>query len=185
LAKIVAGGYNGAAVVGRAEFFDALAFQESGGMARPPAIPHQGTFNASPLAAAAGMATLRLLQDGRLIARANRSAEMIRDEMNIELRRRGRGWCAYGEFSAFHLLPVDAAAESPEDVYSGKVPWRVLKSGTPEPLTHHLRLGFICEGVDISPWPGGMVSAVHHQDDLELTLTAFRRALDELERAAR
>jgi glutamate-1-semialdehyde 2,1-aminomutase len=181
-AKIVAGGYNGAAVVGRAEFFDALAFHESDGVAKAPAIAHQGTFNASPLAAAAGIATLRLLQDGRLIARANRSAETIRDEMNVELRRRGRGWCAYGEFSAFHLLPVDGAAEGPEDVYSGRVPWQVLKSGTPEPLSHCFRLGFICEGVDITGWPGGMVSAVHQQDDLERTLKAFRRTLDELER---
>jgi glutamate-1-semialdehyde 2,1-aminomutase len=184
LAKIVAGGYNGAAVVGRAEFFDALAFQQAGGVASPPQIPHQGTFNASPLAAAAGIATLQLLRDGSLIARANQSAATLRDEMNAELRRRGRGWCAYGEFSAFHLLPVDGAAENPNDVYSGKVPWRVLKSGTPEPLTHQLRLGFICQGVDISPW-GGMVSAVHHPDDLERTLAAFRRTLDDLEQADR
>jgi glutamate-1-semialdehyde 2,1-aminomutase len=185
LAKIIAGGYNGAAVVGRAEFFEALAFQELDGVAKAPAIPHQGTFNGSPLAAAAGIATLRLLRDGSLIARANRSAETIRHEMNVELKRRGRGWCAYGEFSAFHLLPVDAAAEGPEDVYSGKVPWQVLKSSTPEPLSHSFRLGFICEGVDITGWPGGMVSAVHDEDDLERTLTAFRRTLDELERADR
>jgi hypothetical protein len=78
---------------------------------------------------------------------------------------------------------VDGAANSPEDVYSGKIPWRVLKSGTPEPLIQQLRLGFICQGVDISPWPGGMVSAVHHPDDLEQTLAALRRTLDELGQA--
>ncbi len=179
LAKIVAGGYNGGAVVGRADLFEALAFGEGPGGVSPPAIRHQGTFNAAAVSAAAGIATLKLLRQGGFIERANAIAARLRDEMNARLKKRGLGWTVYGEFSAFHILPLEAA-ESPADIYAGRVPWRLLKSGTPPEFVDALRLAFLCEGVDLWSWPGGMVSGVHEDRDIEATLTAFDRALDAL-----
>src|SRR5258708_24168485 len=64
--KIMAGGLPGGAVGGRREVMDLLTLAPPGQPAPqgPPHIVHPGTFNANPLTAAAGIATLRLVQDG-------------------------------------------------------------------------------------------------------------------------
>jgi glutamate-1-semialdehyde 2,1-aminomutase len=167
LAKILAGGYPGAALVGRAELFAPLEYR--GG---PPAIAHQGTFNACPISAAAGIATLKLVRDTDVCARANRTAAAIRDGLNDVIRRRGLPWCAYGEFSAFHLFP---RAVTPEDIYAGRVPWAHLKGTTPLAVQQEIRTGFLCEGVDLIGWPGGVVSAVHSGEDVDRTVSAWER----------
>lgn len=54
LGKVMAGGLPGGAVAGRADLLELLA----------TTIQHPGTFNANPLSAAAGIATLRLVANG-------------------------------------------------------------------------------------------------------------------------
>src|SRR5262249_15168020 len=60
LAKIIAGGLPGGAVVGRKDILDGLDFAVSSAAGRDK-VPHQGTFNANPLSAAAGIATLEIV----------------------------------------------------------------------------------------------------------------------------
>src|SRR5437899_10993203 len=55
LAKILAGGLPGGCVAGRADVMAALEFRPG-----KPKMKHPGTFNANPLSAAAGPATLQL-----------------------------------------------------------------------------------------------------------------------------
>jgi len=175
LAKIVAGGYPGAAVAGRADVLALLEYRYDGAAITPPRIPHQGTFNAAPVSAAAGVTTLQIIRDTDAIERANRSAAAIRDGVNAILRRRGLEWCAYGRFSEFHIFPGRATAE---DVYSGRVPWQALKPAAPSALQHKIRLGFLLHGVDIVGWPGGLVSAAHTAEDVARTLDAFDATLE-------
>jgi len=175
LAKIVAGGYPGGAVAGRADILALLEFGHNEGRIVPPRVPHQGTFNAAPVSAAAGIATLKIIRDGDAIERANRSAAAIRDGMNTVLRRRGLTWCCYGRFSEFHLFTGNATAE---DIYEGVVPWQALKPSAPSALNHKIRLSFLLNGVDIVGWPGGLVSAVHTPEDVARTVEAFDATLD-------
>jgi glutamate-1-semialdehyde 2,1-aminomutase len=177
LAKIVAGGQPGAAVVGRADILALLEFRHEGDAITPPRVPHQGTFNAAPISAAAGAATLKIIRDTDAIERANRSAVAIRYGMNAILRRRGLGWCAYGRFSEFHLYTGNVTAE---DIYAGRVPWQALKPSAPSALQHKLRLGFLLHGVDIAGWPGGLVSAVHTPEDVARTVEAFDATIEML-----
>jgi glutamate-1-semialdehyde 2,1-aminomutase len=174
LAKILAGGYPGGAVAGRPDVFASLAWREEASRIRPPRIPHQGTFNAAPVSAAAGVATLKQVRDTDAIESANRAASAIRDGMNALLRSRGAGWCVYGRFSDFHIYP---GAATPEDIYAGRVPGTKLKGGTAAELLHKIRAGFLLHGVDITGWPGGLVSAVHTGEDVDRTLLAFDRTL--------
>ena len=177
-AKIVAGGYPGAALVGRADILRVMEFGESEQGIVDPAIVHQGTFNASPVSAVAGITTLRLLQTTDIVSRANETAATIREEMNSVLRRLGASWCAYGEFSGFHIFTnPDSRPVSPEEIYAGKVPWESLKKSAPAELAHKIRLGFLCESVDVMPWPGGLVSGVHSPSDVDRTVTAFENVL--------
>lgn len=170
LAKIVAGGYPGAALAGRRDVLSVLEYrQESGRIASPP-VPHQGTYNAGPLSAAAGIATLSEIRDGDIVGRANRTAAAIRDGINAVLRRHGLSWCAYGLFSDFHLY---CGSATPEEIYAGAVPWRQLKGGIRPELVHKIRAGLLLHGIDIAGWPGGVVSAAHTAEDVDRTTAAF------------
>jgi glutamate-1-semialdehyde 2,1-aminomutase len=177
LAKILAGGYPGAAVVGRSDVIALLEWREEASRITAPRIPHQGTFNAAPVSAAAGCATLKQVRDTEAIDLANRAAAAIRDGMNAILRARGVRWCVYGRFSDFHIFPGDA---TPEDIYGGRVPAAKLKGGTSPELVHKIRASFLLHGVDIAGWPGGLVSSAHTGEDVARTLEAFDNTLEML-----
>jgi glutamate-1-semialdehyde 2,1-aminomutase len=181
LAKVVAGGLPGALVTGRSDIFSSMDFGGDDEKTVDPAVPHQGTFNASPLSAAAGVTALKLLKDGAAIATANETAAKIRDGMNAVLRKLGASWCVYGEFSAVHIF-TNPHRESitPRDILDGRVYWKTLKSGATPELVHKIRLGFLCQGVDVNGWPGGQTSAVHDSDDVDRTVVAFEEVLKQL-----
>jgi glutamate-1-semialdehyde 2,1-aminomutase len=111
------------------------------------------------------------------IRRANKTAAMIRDGINAAIRRRGLRWCAYGQFSDFHLYRGDA---SPEDIHAGRVLWQELKGAIPLELVIKIRAGFLLHGVDIASWPGGFASAVHSEEDVARTVAAFESTFDML-----
>jgi glutamate-1-semialdehyde 2,1-aminomutase len=177
LAKILAGGYPGAAVAGRADVLRVLDYvHDNGGLQLPPVL-HQGTYNAGPVSAAAGIATLKQIRGGDAIRQASQTAAWVRNGINSAARRRGLAWCAYGLFSDFHLCRGEA---SPDDIYAGRVPWRSLKGGIPLELINRIRVGFLLNGVDIAGWPGGFTSSEHTAEDAERIVTAFERTFDVL-----
>ena len=101
--------------------------------------------------------------------------------MNSVLRRLGASWCAYGEFSGVHIFTnPDSRPVSPEEIYAGKVRWETLKKSASTELAHKIRLAFLCEGVDVLPWPGGLVSGVHDRSDIDRTVTAFENVVKRL-----
>jgi glutamate-1-semialdehyde 2,1-aminomutase len=181
LAKIVAGGFPGAALAGRADLLSWLEHRSHSEKVQAPPVLHQGTFNAAPLSAAAGIATLRLIRDTDVIARANRAAAALRTGMNRILRARGVPWCVYGEFSGFHIFPnTSGTPVAPEDIYAGRVPWPRLKGAAPVELLQKIRAGFLARGVDVIGWPGGVVSAVHGELEVDRTVAAFEGLLGDL-----
>jgi glutamate-1-semialdehyde 2,1-aminomutase len=178
-AKVLAGGYPGGALAGRAEIFAAMQFGSQDGRVLPPPLSHQGTFNANPVSAAAGIATLKLVRSTGIIDCANRGAAILREGMNERLRRRGSPWCAYGDFSGFHVFTNPARENiGPEEIQAGRVSWKTLKAATPAPLMHKIRAALLCGGIDVCTWPGGWVSGVHSDADIERALAAFDTALD-------
>ena len=96
---MLAGGLPGGCVAGRA---DLLATLES----RPgqPKMQHPGTFNANPLSAAAGIATMKIVATGEPGRRANSIARSLRQQLNTLFEQTRANWVAYGEFSFFRLL---------------------------------------------------------------------------------
>jgi glutamate-1-semialdehyde 2,1-aminomutase len=177
-AKIIAGGFPGGAVAGRKDIMDVMTAREDRQWNARHRVPHQGTFNANPITAAAGLATLRLIAEGQFIEQANRAARLLRDRLNQVFREAGSRWLAYGEFSGFHLFtnPRNRDARV-EDIYNGNIHPEELKGAAPDRLIHQLRCGLILGGADIFPWPGGCVSAVHREEDIEITADALKRCL--------
>lgn len=172
LGKILAGGMPGGAVCGRAGLMDLL----SGPAAGPRRVAHPGTHNAHPLAAAAGVATLRLAASGEVQAAAGRLAAPLRDELTAVFRRRGAAGRAYGESSTFHLL-------FGHDGPPGLLDDATLKSSVPPgPVSAMLACSMLIEGVHLFHG-SGFLSAAHGDREAEQTIAAFDVTLGRLQAA--
>jgi glutamate-1-semialdehyde 2,1-aminomutase len=181
LAKILAGGLPGGAVVGREDVLAHLDFAASAA-AGTEKIQHPGTFNANPVSAAAGIAALGVIATTDACERANASAETLRQGMNAVLEELDVPWSAYGTFSSVHLFTNPHARTLRPSAFDPlSVPHAELKTKQGD-LTHRLRIGMMLQGVDLNNWPGAMVSAALSRQDLADTVDAFRETLRLLRR---
>ncbi len=181
LAKILAGGLPGGAVAGRAAILEGLDFEASARAGREK-IYHPGTFNASPLSAAAGTAALRAIREEDACARASALGAQLRERLNAVLERAEVPWHVYGEASAFHVFMGDLDAAGGRRDFRPRRLGRAELQAQPPGLARLLRLALNLHGVDFSGWPGGLVSAAHREADLEATAEAFAASLGLLRR---
>ena len=176
LAKILAGGLPGGAVVGRREILDVLDFEVTGRQGREK-IQHQGTFNANPVSAAAGVATLEIVASGDACEHANASAATLRAELNEVMEAEDVPWAAYGTFSACHIFTNPKARKIiPSSFDPMSHDFEEFTNNRPG-LVHKLRLALLINGVDIAGFPGAIVSAAHTHQDILDTADAFRESL--------
>src|SRR5262249_31050530 len=143
LAKILAGGLPGGCVAGRADILGILEFRP--GQAK---MKHPGTFNANPLSAAAGVATLRQGATGDPSRKANAMGKLLRQRLNDLFARRGAAWVAYGEFSGFKLL---SGYRGPRPEGDDFVPYNgnpsKLDARAPAGMVHAFRRAMLLYGV--------------------------------------
>ncbi|MDE2722400.1 MAG: aminotransferase class III-fold pyridoxal phosphate-dependent enzyme, partial [Gemmatimonadota bacterium] len=155
-AKIVAGGFPGGAIAGRADLLDVMTYRDDASWNNRYRVPHQGTFNSNPVSARAGLTTLKIVAEDDITDRANQNGEVLRNALNDVIQRRGMNWLVYGEFSGFQFLPLsEDQTYTCSDIYDGTVPHSVLKGGISMKQIHYLRCGLIAEGADVMPWRGG------------------------------
>jgi glutamate-1-semialdehyde 2,1-aminomutase len=179
LAKILAGGMPGGAVAGRAEIMDLIAFRGEGQWDRHQRVAHAGTFNANPLAAAAGIATLERISDGDAQQRANRMGELLRAGMKESIAKAGADVLVYGEGSVLNYFIGPARLGLSADALSSRTDHRLLQAHNMK--SHHkLRAAMILNGVDVPP-VHGWISAVHTEEDIALTVQAFEKAIQMLQ----
>ena len=181
LAKIVAGGLPGGAVAGSAQIMDCLDHAACDALQREKVI-HPGTFNACPVSAMAGIETLNIIQNGNACRQANQLAQKLRQGLNQVLRAKNLNWFVYGAASAFHIYmgdlfsAQDSAAINPV-TFARKIGRQGLYQQPPE-AARLLKLAMNINGVDITGWPGGLVSAAHSEATIEATVEAFARSLE-------
>jgi glutamate-1-semialdehyde 2,1-aminomutase len=172
LGKVLAGGMPGGAVGGRADLMDQLAGPTAGSRR----VAHPGTHNAHPLAAAAGVTTLRLAAPGELQTSAGRLAAALRDELTAVFAASGVPGRAYGESSTFHLLFGREAA-------SGTVDAAALKNSVPPAsVSAALHCSMLSEGVHLFHG-SGFLSAAHGEREAALTVRALATTLRRLQAA--
>jgi glutamate-1-semialdehyde 2,1-aminomutase len=142
LGKVMAGGLPGGAVAGRADLLELLATQ----------IEHPGTFNANPLSAVAGIATLRLVSDGVPQRTADAYAVSLEREWSGALIAAGIPGDVTRMSSILHIRLADPAA--------------------------HSRLANAMRAQGIDPLhTSAFCSSVHTIADLEQSAVAFARAI--------
>ncbi|MPZ24227.1 MAG: aminotransferase class III-fold pyridoxal phosphate-dependent enzyme [Dehalococcoidia bacterium] len=179
LAKILAGGLPGGAVAGRSDLMATLEFGRA--LDQPSRkIPHYGTFNANPLSAAAGVACLELVADGEPQARAERTASDLRRRLNDCLRDTELPGFVYGQSSVFHIVLGSGTAADSEAADSGRYDPAALLSASSTPIATAFSQAMLLSGAHLFSM-GGLASAIHTEEDVEITVEAFSRALQKTE----
>ena len=177
MAKIVAGGMPGGAVGGRQDILDWLD-HEASSTAKRERIAHEGTHNAHPVSAAAGIATLKVIRDTDACARASAIAAKVRAGMNEVLEEEGVPWAVYGVHSFFNFFTNPENRQirpTTFDAEAAPIEW--FKTDKREGLLGKMRLAMLVYGIDLKSWRGGIVSAAHTQADVDLTLEAWQKSL--------
>ncbi|HYU21447.1 MAG TPA: aspartate aminotransferase family protein [Chloroflexota bacterium] len=174
LAKIVAGGLPGGALVGKAEVMEIQQFSGDAKRDRYQRVLQQGTFNANPLCAAAGVACLKHVATGKPHEYANRLGERLRSDLNDLLRRLGIPGLIYGETSVFTIM-LGAGIE--EAVRTSDVGVLMGARGA----AALLRKGMLLEGIDLMR-SGGFTSIAHTEADIDRTVSGFERVVGRMQR---
>ncbi len=174
LGKNVTGGLPGAgAIVGHADIMDLMTFKDAE-WNRYKHVYHPGTFNANPLCAAAGIATLKILATGEPQKQANGMTTWLRQGIEHVIKQKGVEGCAYSEFSCCHI-------------YFGSCKMRdkcdriICLNGTkvrPENVGNTLHLNLALNGVHTSRGVDLYLSAVHSEQDISETINAFEHSIN-------
>lgn len=175
-AKILAGGFPGGCVAGRAELLDFIEMRDGDAeWNQKRRISHQGTFNANPVSAAAGVAALRIIAAGGHCEAADATtAELVRG-LNAMFRADGVPGSAWAVSSMWH---VNLGYDAPMPV---EVEWDAMEEprGIEPRLTRPLRWALYNHGVDLMG-NGGMVSSTHGEAEVTDTVAAWKAAVADL-----
>ena len=171
MAKIVAGGLSGGAVAGKADIMAHLEFRDDPNWMKTKKVIHPGTYNANPLAAAAGLATLKKCANPEVQLHCDRLASKIRAGMNAALIHNEIPGAVWGESSAFHIYVGGKITNRTSGDYAdagGSFSGRA-QIERQRPLSGQLKLGMLLEGVDLFT-NGGLSGIAHTDRDAEATM---------------
>jgi glutamate-1-semialdehyde 2,1-aminomutase len=180
-AKAIAGGVPAGAVAGRANVMSAMVFRDDPSWDRISRVRHQGTYSGYPLAAAVGIATLKLLADGSVQDHAAAMADRFKDGANRCIAQRGLRGFVYGTRSIIRILLGDdlPRAADPSSALVQVGPERLLE-GIRQPVAAALQKGLLLEGLDILGGNHGYTSLAHRSTDVDEAIAAFDMTLRRL-----
>lgn len=158
--KVIGGGLPVGAFGGRAEIMDYLA---------PLGPVYQaGTLSGNPLAMAAGLAQLRLLEEQNVFAKLEKLGALLEEQIRASLKSAGCDYVFYRYGSMFCLFFTEH-------------PVRDLNDAKKADLKHFSRFfhALLSRGIYIAPsqFETGFISAAHTEDDIEQTTRVMREAL--------
>ena len=168
MAKIVAGGMPGGAVAGKAEIMDQLSFDLGSNR-----VDHHGTFNANPATAAAGIATLKIIDRDPINSHADSMSIRLKAGLNEQLSKYEVKGHAHGVSSIVHiLLDVECSCDGYMCTLDHSEIARACKT-----YSGAVKMAMLNEGVDMMGGIGFMVSGVHDENTIDSTTEAFGNAL--------
>ena len=164
MAKILTGGLPGGAVAGSDEIMRVIAQTGDSHHDRFQRVSHGGTFNANSYAAATGNAALKIVATGEMQDTADRMAERLRVGLREIVDRYEVAACVYGDSSTFHVY---FGARSIEGFDASTLKDQPLE------IQNAFRQALQVRGVDLMSRTSGVLSGVHAEADIDLSLEAF------------
>ncbi|MEM3577422.1 MAG: aspartate aminotransferase family protein [Candidatus Bathyarchaeia archaeon] len=157
LGKILGGGFPVGAFCGRREIMEKL---DTTIYERPNYAFHGGTFTANPITMTAGLATLKILEDGKLINELNTLGDKIRKELKEIFEKSGVSVQITGASSIFNVHFTK------EEVKDARATFRADRKKL---LDYNLEL--IANGIFFLPTHNGTLSTAHTKNDIEKLFT--------------
>jgi glutamate-1-semialdehyde 2,1-aminomutase len=158
-----------------------MAFGDDAEWNRTKRVAQNGTYNSNPVVAAAGIAMLSQIADGKLHEKANALGAELRAALNDVFRKAGAPMVAYGDVSICHISldgpPPVAGKHTPA---GGSEAHPLIPKPKNTALVHKWRCAMILHGVDMSQ-NHGWVSAVHTEREIEETVHAVAKAVADLQ----
>ena len=153
LGKIMGGGFPAGAIAGSKEIMEhmnPLLYQY------PNFSFHGGTFSANPITMTAGLATLRILEDGKVLRRLNMEGEQIRNKLSEIFERYNVDVQVTGICSLFHTHFTRDEVKDPRAVH---------RADRKALANYHAYL--LAKGVFFLPMKMGGLSRAHSREDIE------------------
>jgi glutamate-1-semialdehyde 2,1-aminomutase len=151
--KILGGGFPIGAFCGSKQIMERL---DARIYERPQYAFHGGTFTANPITMKAGLATLRLLEDGRLINGLNKTGKKIRERLREIFEANGIDVQVIGDCSLFN---VHFTKQNIRDANA------VFRADRKRLFDYNMNL--IANGVFQLPTHNGALSTAHSEADVE------------------
>ena len=172
LAKILGGGLPGGAVTGNAEIINMLETTDDPDHNQSRRIAHNGTFNANPLSASAGIAALEMIKKEPINVRATEMGTRLKDELNGLLTKLEIPGCASGVSSLIHLrLGVDH--ECDREVC-------IVNSNKAVNAKQNNQLSLALQNNGVHSGNRFIVSSHHSEKDIQDTINAMEKSLTEI-----
>ncbi|MGB9741286.1 MAG: aspartate aminotransferase family protein [Candidatus Bathyarchaeia archaeon] len=151
--KILGGGFPVGAFCGRREIMEKL---DTTIYERPNYAFHGGTFTANPITATAGLTTLKILEDGKLIGELNTLGDRIREELKAIFEKNGVNVQVTGKSSLFNVHFTK------EEIMDANA---VFRADRKKLVDYNLYL--IANGIFFLPGHNGALSTAHSESDVE------------------
>ncbi len=176
LAKILGGGLPGGAVTGRADIINMIEGRAGDAeYNRNSRIAHNGTFNANPISAAAGIAALKIVANEPINDTANLRGEQLKTGLNELLGRleipgsvTGLGTLLFLHLGLDREVDKEYAILTPEERAVSMEPERIRQ----------LTLSLLNHGVQAGN--RFILTAAHTEDDIAHTVNAYEQAFGEI-----
>jgi glutamate-1-semialdehyde 2,1-aminomutase len=155
-----------------------MAFKDEPGWNATKKVSQNGTFNANPVTAAAGLTCLRKCADPVVQVYCDALAMRMRIGLNNAFEQHAIPGCAWGDSSVFHIVVgEDCGNRTAGDLRSpeGIAP-ETLKASPKAGVAPSVYMGMLLEGIDLFAG-GGMLSTAHTEDDVDIAIGAFDRVL--------
>jgi glutamate-1-semialdehyde 2,1-aminomutase len=167
LGKAVGGGLPLGALVGRADLLALMAPRSSRDEGDDrPYVFHGGTYNGTPAALAAGMATLNVLEEPGALDALNDRTESLRQGLRELASRRGLPMQVLGVGSVVDFYFTDATIKSSREIWASDLMRR-----------RALDYDLLATGIYNAPVHRYHLSLAHTVDDLGRTLELMERSL--------
>ncbi|MCH7787169.1 MAG: aminotransferase class III-fold pyridoxal phosphate-dependent enzyme [Chloroflexi bacterium] len=177
LAKIIAGGQPGAAVGGKAEIMELMTFRGDSEWDNLHRVAQGGTYNAQPVTAAAGIATLEAIATQGVNARADAMAERLKNGLNEAFIRNEVTGHAHGIASIIH---VNLGADCNCDRDLCTMPYEDIYRTMPASKTQAVRRAMLVNDVDMMGGRAFIVSSAHDEEVIDRTIESFSQSLKDL-----
>ena len=176
MAKIVAGGQPGGALGGKAEIMELLAYSGDPEWDSQQRVAQAGTYNAQPVTAVAGIATLEAVANEGVNERADAMALRLKDGLNEALIKNEVTGHAHGIAS---IVQVNLGTECDCDRGLCTMPHEEIHRTMPAEKTNAVRRAMFISGVDMNAGRKFVVSSAHDEETIDFTIEAFNRSLKE------